>query len=268
MNQGSSFRSRHSMKSGTRTHGTNSSSPRPHGIPPEIPVIGQLPKEWKWGPDLLPMVLWWHAELEWLKMPPAHDHIPRAHWQVSFMELALDFEAFTGRPLPPAPRSKYAGGDLSLQEKGRVLRLIATLVGRATECESIFPARMTHHCRSLTSMGAGLVMGLEGHPVFTRPTTVWKPGEASHIRGSQMGTKAKSMHGEVPGQNEGHGQETSRKVARSSSESREEVVPSEGWSKKRAQALCDRLLCEAKEGSSRTEGRSLRAVRRRSDRRR
>ena len=41
--------------------------PRPRGIPPEIPIIGQLPREWKWGPDLLPMVLRWHAELEWIK---------------------------------------------------------------------------------------------------------------------------------------------------------------------------------------------------------
>ena len=55
-----------------------------------------------------------------------------------------------------------------------MLRLIVTLVGRAAERESIFPVRMTHHCRSLTSMGTGTVMGLEGRPVFTRPTALWK----------------------------------------------------------------------------------------------
>ena len=146
--------------------------PRPHRIPPEILVIGQRPREWKWGPNLLPMVLRWHVALEWLKMPPAHKCVPRAHWQVSFMELALDFEAFAGQLLPPAPRSKYVGGDVSLQEKGRVLRRIVTLLGRATERESVFPVRVTHHCRSLTSMGAGMVMGLEGRPVFTKPTAV------------------------------------------------------------------------------------------------
>ena len=54
--------------------------PQPRGIPPKIPIIGQLPREWKWVPDLLPMVLRWHAELEWIKMPPAHERIPRAHW--------------------------------------------------------------------------------------------------------------------------------------------------------------------------------------------
>ena len=92
--------------------------PQPRGIPPDIPVIGQLPREWKWGPDLLPLVLRWHSELEWLGM---HARIPRAHWQVSFMQLALDFEAFAGRPLPPALQSKFAGGGMSLQEKARVL---------------------------------------------------------------------------------------------------------------------------------------------------
>ena len=53
--------------------------PRLHRIPPYILVIGQLPQEWKWGPDLLPTVLRWHAELK---------------WQVSFVDVALDFVAF------------------------------------------------------------------------------------------------------------------------------------------------------------------------------
>ena len=63
---------------------------------------------------------------------------------------------------------------MSLQEKGRVLQLIVTLVGRAMERESIFLVKMTHHCRSPTSMGACTVMGLEGRPIFARPTAVWK----------------------------------------------------------------------------------------------
>ena len=77
----------------------------------------------------------------------------------------------------PEHQSKFIGGDMSLQEKGRVLRLIVTLVGTGTERESIFPVKVTHHCRSLTSMGLGMVMGLEGRPVFTRPTAVWRHPE-------------------------------------------------------------------------------------------
>ena len=40
-----------------------------------------------------------------------------------------------------------------------------------------------------------------------------------------MGTKVNSTHSEAPSQNEGHGQETSSKAAKSSSESRKEEMP-------------------------------------------
>ena len=111
--------------------------------------------------------------------------ITRKHYQLiitffrvmlsSAYEMATSFCSFAN-PMygPPLALQLKSGGDMCLQEKGRVLRLIVTLVGRATERESIFPVKMTHHCRSLTSMGAGTVIGLEGRPVFTRPTAVWK----------------------------------------------------------------------------------------------
>ena len=64
------------------------------------PAVGQLPRDWKWGPDFQPAVLRWLSELQWL---PKDDSLPEAHQQVSFLELALDFEWYTGRPLPPTP---------------------------------------------------------------------------------------------------------------------------------------------------------------------
>ena len=158
-------------------------------------------------------------------MPQPHGRIPRAHWQVSFMELALDSEAFAGRPLPPAPQSKFVGGDMSLQEKGRALRCI-TLVGRATERQSIFPAKMTHHCRSLTSMGAGTVMGPEGRPIFTKPLAVWKHLE--RLRTGQMCTKAKGAYNEAPCQNKGPSQEASGEAAGRRNGSGVEAMPSKG----------------------------------------
>ena len=111
-------------------------------------------------------------ELQWLKMPPAERRRPQAHWQVSYMELALDFEAYAGRHLPPAPQSRFVGGEMPLQEKARVLRLITSLMGRAVGQDTILPAKMTNHCKTLIPMGAGLVMGLEGRPLFTRPLEV------------------------------------------------------------------------------------------------
>ena len=105
-------------------------------------------------------------------MLPTERRRPQAHWQVSYMELALDFEAYAGRQLPPAPQSRFVGGEMPLQEKARVLRLITTLMGRAVGQDTILPAKMTNHCKTLIPMGAGLVMGLEGRPFFTRPLEV------------------------------------------------------------------------------------------------
>ena len=38
------------------------------------------------------------------------------------MEVALGFESHAGRPLPPTQQSHFMGTEMSLQEKGRVVR--------------------------------------------------------------------------------------------------------------------------------------------------
>ena len=88
------------------------------------------------------------------------------------MELALDFEAYAGRQLPPAPQFRFVGGEMPLHEKARVLRLVTSLMARSIGRDTILPAKMTNHCKTLIPMGAGLVMGLEGRPLFTRPLEV------------------------------------------------------------------------------------------------
>ena len=42
------------------------------------PVLRQLPREWTWGTDLLPVTLEWISELRWLDKPPPADRKPRA----------------------------------------------------------------------------------------------------------------------------------------------------------------------------------------------
>ena len=129
-----------------------------------------MPRDWKWGPDFQPAILLWLSELQWL---PHDDNLPEAHRQVSFLELALDFESYTGRPLPPTTQTQFAGGEMSLQEKGRVLRVAVSLLGKAAGRESILPVGFTNRCRSLVPLGAGTAVGVKGRPVFTRPTAVW-----------------------------------------------------------------------------------------------
>ena len=95
-----------------------------------------LPAMWKWGTNFLPAMVAWLQDLELL---PADDTLPHGHGHVSFMELALDLKTHAGRPLPPTPQSRFTGTELSLQEKGRVMRLAVTLMGKAAGKESVLP---------------------------------------------------------------------------------------------------------------------------------
>ena len=54
-----------------------------------------------------------------------------------------------------------------------MVRLAITLLGRAAGKESILPAEITTHCRSLMPLGVGPVVGMKGRPLFTRPMVVW-----------------------------------------------------------------------------------------------
>ena len=69
--------------------------------------------EWPWEMPLLADLLRWLRALTWTQEPGS----------VTFLELALDFEEFAERTLPHAPQAKFKGTTLSLQERGRVLRL-------------------------------------------------------------------------------------------------------------------------------------------------
>ena len=144
--------------------------PGPRAQRTSLPAMGALSRGWKWGTAFLPAMVAWLQDLEWL---PADDTLPQGQGFVSFMELALDFETHAGRPLSPTPRSRFTGTELSLQEKGRVLRLAVTLMGKAVGKESILLARITNHCRSLVPLGVGPVVGVKGRPFFPRPMAVW-----------------------------------------------------------------------------------------------
>ena len=92
---------------------------------------------------------------------------------MSFFELALDFESYTGRPLPPTPQTRFNGGGMSQQEKGRVLRLAVSLLGKVAGKESILPAGFTNGCHSRVPLGTGTTAGVKGRPIFTRPAAMW-----------------------------------------------------------------------------------------------
>ena len=80
----------------------------------------------------------------------------------------MDFESQAGRP-----QTRLVGGEMSLQEKSRVMRQAVSLLGRAAGQESVLPAGFTNRCRSLVPLGAGTTAGVKGRPIFTRPAAVW-----------------------------------------------------------------------------------------------
>ena len=96
--------------------------------------------------DFLPAILLW--------LQPDNG-LPKGHRQISFMELALDFESHVGRPLPPTPQLRFAGTEMSLQAKGRVVQLAVTIgrtrvhsaVGHHCTLPLVGAARGRHSCR-------------------------------------------------------------------------------------------------------------------------
>ena len=65
----------------------------------ELPELGPLPKDWKWGGDFLPAVLRWLSELQWL---PSDDSLPEAYRQVSLWSWHWTLNHMRGHlSLPP-----------------------------------------------------------------------------------------------------------------------------------------------------------------------
>ena len=113
--------------------------------------------EWQWEMPFLADLLRWLRELHWTPEPGT----------ITFLELALDFEEFAQRTLPHAPQAKFKGTTLSLQERGRVLRLAMANAQRLVTKGHLHPARVVTHCSSLVPLGGPALCGLNCRPYFT-----------------------------------------------------------------------------------------------------
>ena len=129
--------------------------PRPEPLP--IAVRNMAPSEWGWERAFLVDLLLWLAQLQW--MPPGAG-------QVTFIELALDFEATAGRALPPTPQSSLQGVPLSLHERARVLRVALVALKKHSAGPPPFPGVFVNRAFSLVPLGAGPQAGLSRRPYF------------------------------------------------------------------------------------------------------
>ena len=116
------------------------------------------PKQWRWDPAFKECLVAWLRDLQW------QEH----EGSVSFLELALGFEAHSGRAMPAAQGHDLQGISLSLHERGQVLRSALAVLEKHVVQGVVAPGPMVARCRSLVPMGAGLMAGLRCRPYFTR----------------------------------------------------------------------------------------------------
>ena len=159
--------------------------PLPCPEPLPIAVRNMSPSEWGWEHAFLVDLLLWLAQLHW--MPPGAG-------QVTFIELALDFEATAGRALPPTPQSSLQGVPLSLQEWARVLRVAFVALKRHSVGPPPFLGAFVNRAPSLVPLGAGPQAGLSRRPYF-----VSRGAMARQLRGATGLQRAQSGPQPVPG---------------------------------------------------------------------
>ena len=110
-----------------------------------LTLEGVTEKAWPWETQFLTDLLKWLAALVWA------DQVGT----VSFLELAMDFEAHAKRALPAAPQAAFRGMALPLQERAQVLRLVPSTLGKLVKTGSLNPARVVTHIPCPLAKGGG-----------------------------------------------------------------------------------------------------------------
>ena len=142
--------------------------PRPRNPYPWDDFVGPLPGDtirhqprlqpgtspgWPWPHDFIEHLVRWARALAW--MP-----------EVSWAELALDYEAFVGRAHPASPDHRLRGTGLPLGERAQVLRKAVGLVERHLVARTLLGGAPLGCCRSLPPLGGRVCAGLSARPFF------------------------------------------------------------------------------------------------------
>ena len=150
------------------------------------------------------------------------------------MELALDFEAYAGRQLPPAPQSRFVGGEMPLQEKARVLKAHHLTHG-AIHRTGHYPAGQDDQSlQNPNPHGSKAGHGIGGAPPLHQAAeSLTPPAPAPDVWGGEMGAETTSQAGAEESQTQqGAGRQA---TAQSRGSDGQEAMPG----KRRGQALCD-----------------------------
>ena len=129
--------------------------PRPPARPPLDAPEG-LPPHWPWEATFLHALLRLARALLWLP----------GKGQVTYVELALDFEEHAGRALPAAPGHKLAGRVLPLRERAHVLKLALDRTQQFLRAGELLGGQLRPLCNALVPLGGYRCMGRTERPVF------------------------------------------------------------------------------------------------------
>ena len=113
-----------------------------------------VPPDWRWPRDYIHDLVRWARAL-------ARDPGPA---EVSWAEVALDYEAFVGRALPASPDHRVRGTRLPLGERAQVLRKAVGLAERHLAAGVLLSGAPLGRCRSLLPLGGGVCAGLSARP--------------------------------------------------------------------------------------------------------
>ena len=98
----------------------------------------------------------WARALAWMPGPA----------EVSWAELALDYQAFVGRALPASPNHRVRGMRLPLGERAQGLRKAAGLVERHPMAGTLLCRAPLGRCRSLLHLAGRVCAGSSARPFF------------------------------------------------------------------------------------------------------
>ena len=104
-----------------------------------------VPADWRWPQDFIHDLVRWTRALAWAPGPA----------EVSWAEVALDYEAFVGQVLPASPDHRLRGTRLPLGEGAQVLRKAVGLAERHLAAGAL-----------LGGAGRGVCAGLSARPFF------------------------------------------------------------------------------------------------------
>ena len=129
---------------------------------------------WTWAAEeslLALSLVRWASALQWVP----------GSGQVTYAELALDFESQSNRALPARPGHRHPQRVLSLRERARVLRDAADLLQPLLAGGTLLEGRFRWMCASLVPMGGFRSMGRTERPVFA-----CRPGMRLHMQQLQQ----------------------------------------------------------------------------------